>query len=160
MKTFVKVFPDFINDKLYLKRKFTDEEQLIIENIFNEILKRDGESAITQNGNGEGDPFPGSNQTGYGNACSEYVYKRFIFKKEEFVIFFIKIYPESLTGPDEDSIKIIAHSPTFNNISIGESFDVYLKYDKNNLLTEESKSKIYSEIIKPITKSINKVFEE
>ena len=40
MKTFVKVFPDFINDKLYLKRKFTDEEQLIIENIFNEILKR------------------------------------------------------------------------------------------------------------------------
>ena len=39
MKTFVKVFPNFINDKLYLKRKFTDEEQLIIENIFNEILK-------------------------------------------------------------------------------------------------------------------------
>ena len=34
MKTFVKVFPDFINDKLYLKRKFTHEEQLIIENIF------------------------------------------------------------------------------------------------------------------------------
>jgi hypothetical protein len=41
-----------------------------------------------------------------------------------------------------------------------KSFDVYLKYDKNNLLTKESKSKIYSEIIKPITKSINKVFEE
>ena len=40
MKTFVKVFPDFINDKLYLKRKFTDEEKLIIENIFNEILKK------------------------------------------------------------------------------------------------------------------------
>ena len=65
-----------------------------------------------------------------------------------------------MTGPDEDSIKMTAHSPTFNNISIDESFDVYLKYDKNNLLTEESKSKIYSEIIKPITKSINKVFEE
>ena len=72
-----------------MKRKFTDEEQLIIENIFNEILKRDGESSITQNGNGEGDPFPGSNQTGYGNACSEYVYKRFIFKKEE--VWFTKI---------------------------------------------------------------------
>ena len=55
---------------------------------------------------------------------------------------------------------MIAHSPTFDNITMGYSFDVYLKYDKNNLLTEESKSKIYSEIIKPITKSINKVFEE
>ena len=32
-----KLFPDFINDQLFLKRKFTEEEKLILDNLINEI---------------------------------------------------------------------------------------------------------------------------
>ena len=66
-----KLFPDFINDQLFLKRKFTEEEKLILDNLINEILNKDPKSLVTQNTIGEGDPFPGSNQGRISHYSSE-----------------------------------------------------------------------------------------
>ena len=154
----VKLFPDFINDHLYLKRKFTDEEKLIIENLINRILRKDPESSITENYIAEGDPF------GFSLHSTEYILKRFMYKKEEFFIYFIKVYPENIKGPIEKEIKMIAYSLTFENLSPpGPNHgivDVYLKYDQNNLLTLETKEKIENEISREVINSIDKAINE
>ena len=143
------VFPDFVNDFFYVKRKFTEEEKLIVENIIVSILVEDKTSSITQSQGGNGDPFKEANPD-----ISEYIFKEFIFKGEDHRIFFLKSYPQKLGGPNEDSIQMIAHSSTFANSSIDWRFSAFLNYDKNNNLTVESKKEIEIEISQSVRDSI------
>ncbi len=136
------------------RKKFTTEEKLIIENIFNEILKKDKKSNVTESGNGEGDPFPGEFQQGFGHPCGEYIFRRIFYKNEEFAIYFVKIFVKDL-----NQIQIVAHSIIFGNISIDDRFYADLKYEKNNLLSKNSKKDIEANIKKQILKSINKEFK-
>ena len=152
-----KLFPDFINDQLFLKRKFTEEEKLILDNLINKILNKDPKSLVTQNTIGEGDPFPGSNQGRLSLDSSEHILKEFIYKKIKFRVFFVKIYPENIKGPIKDQIRMIAFSPIFDNLSYDGIFDTYLKYDQNNKLTSASKKEIENEICKQVINSIEKV---
>ena len=98
------VFPDFVNDFFYVKRKFTEEEKLIVENIIVSILVEDKTSSITQSQGGNGDPFKEANPD-----ISEYIFKEFIFKGVDHRIFFLKSYPQKLGGPNKDLIQMIAH---------------------------------------------------
>ena len=141
-------------DQFKTKKKFTAEEKLIIENIFNEVLKKDKKSTITERGNGEGDPFPGEFQQGFGHPCGEYIFKRIIYKNDEFAIYFVKIFDKNL-----NQMQIVAHSIIFGNISIDDRFYADLKYEKNNLLSKDSKKDIEANIKKEVIKSINKEFK-
>ena len=118
--------PDFINDFFYLKRKFTEEEKLIIENIIISILVEDKRSSITQSYSGNGDPLGGEHPN-----ISEYIFKEFTFKGQNHGIFFLKSYRQRLKGPKVDDIKMIAYSNTFaevksGKISIDSPFDIVL----------------------------------
>ena len=141
--------PDFINDFFYLKRKFTEEEKLIIENIIISILVEDKISSITQSYSGNGDPLWVEHPN-----ISEYIFKEFTFKGQNHRIFFLKSYRQRLKGPKVDDIKMIAYSNTFANSSIRNDFYVYLEYDKNNHLTAESKKEIDDQISQSIRDSI------
>ena len=92
----VKVFPSFINDLFYLKRKFTDAEKLIIENLINSILREDRESSIIETRSFEGDPFPGELQGGVSDYCSETIFKEFELKKKILAFFLLKFIPKEL----------------------------------------------------------------
>ena len=78
------VFPDFVNDFFYVKRKFTEEEKLIVENIIVSILVEDKTSSITQSDRGNGGPYFEANPD-----ISEYIFKEFIFKGVDHRIFFL-----------------------------------------------------------------------
>lgn len=149
----VMLFPDFVNDFFYKKRKFTEEEKLIVENIIVSILVEDKTSTITESFRGNGDPLR-SNGEEADPDISEYIFKAFIFKGDDHRIFFLKSYRQRLEGAKEDEIKMIAYSTSFVNSSIDNSFYAYLKYDNNNRLTTQSKKEIEIEISQSIRDSI------
>ena len=51
----MKVFGDYIDNKIFFKklRKFTNEEKLLVDNIFNSILHQDTNSKIVTTYNNE-----------------------------------------------------------------------------------------------------------
>ena len=82
----INIFGDYIDSKIFFKklRKFTDEELLLIDNIYNSILREDKNSEITLN----------HHEQIYDNIehRSDLISKEFKFKERKYRLDFTKHY--------------------------------------------------------------------